>query len=242
MFGCACWPGCRKSRKETDSDGIDTLNNAKTLKKLSVSPASQQKPDRTTAPFRNACSQSRRYLSLIVNKPSFLPSSSASSPPTEKIHHKPTEKRPGSHLVHTFMVMHTVKDISQTALPVTPNSPSYNGHRAGDSVHASAHEQRGFYPLAPSTVSLAFPRPLACPINHYYASSSHRTFVPASLLVDDNFRAAPSSYLRFSSTTTSKVYCSTCRLQRVQLPSHNARSLARAITQKREQKHPQRSR
>jgi hypothetical protein len=61
------------------------------------------------------------------------------------------------------------------------------------------------------------------------------------LLVDDNFRAAPSSYLRFSSTTTSQLRCSTCRLQRVQLPSQNARSLARAIKQKREQKHSQRS-
>jgi len=129
----------------------DTLNNAKTLKKLSASPASQQKPDRTTAPFRNACSQLRRCRCLIVNKhaflPSFLPSSSASSPPTDKFHHQPHGETT-RFSSRTYLQRHFPKP---HALPVTPNSPRYNGHRAGDSVHASAHEQRGFSPLAPST-------------------------------------------------------------------------------------------
>jgi hypothetical protein len=62
-------------------------------------------------------------------------------------------------------------------------------------------------------VSLASPRPLASPVNHYNAYSSHRTFVRLTLLVDDNFRAAPSSYPRFSSTTTPQLRCLTCRLQ-----------------------------
>ncbi len=74
------------------------------------------------------------------------------------------------------------------ALPVTSNSPRYNGHRAGDSIHASAHEQRAFSPLTPSAVSVPFPRLLACPINHYNASSSHRTLVLRALLLDDNFK------------------------------------------------------
>ncbi len=180
---------------------------------------------------------------MILNKHAFLPSSSASSPPTEKFHHKPhgetTRFSSRTYLqCYAYRRRHFPKPY---ALPVTPNSPRYYGHRAGDSVHASAHEQRGFSLLAPSPVSFALPRPLTRPINHYNASSSHRTFVPPALLVDDNFRTAPSSYLRFFSTTTSKLRCSTCRLQPVQLPSHNAHSLAGAIRQKREQKHPQRS-
>ncbi len=97
----------------------DTLNNAKTLKKLSASPASQQKPDRPTAQFRNACSQLRRCRCLIVNEHSSLPSFLLPVP----LHHrqensiiKPTEKRPGPHLAHTCIVMHTVKDISQSRM------------------------------------------------------------------------------------------------------------------------------
>jgi hypothetical protein len=41
---------------------------------------------------------------------------------------------------------------------------------------------------------------------------------------------APWPYPRFSSTTTSKLSCSTCPVQQVQLPSHNALWLSRART------------
>jgi len=85
---------------------------------------------------------------LLTVMPSFLPSFSASSPHRQKFHHKPrgeTTRFSSRTYLHryTYRQRHFPKP---HALPVTPNSPRYNGHRAGNSVHASAHEQRGSPP------------------------------------------------------------------------------------------------
>ncbi len=118
MLDCACWSGCRKSRRETDSDGKWHVKQRKSPQKTFCFSPSQQKPDRTTTPFRNACSQFRRCRCLIVNKHGFLPSSSASSTPTEIFHHKPhgeTTRLSSSPYLYHFA--YTVKDISQSRTP-----------------------------------------------------------------------------------------------------------------------------
>jgi hypothetical protein len=43
----------------------ETLNTAKTLKKLSASPASQDKPDRTTAPLKKRLFSIKEYKPLL---------------------------------------------------------------------------------------------------------------------------------------------------------------------------------
>jgi hypothetical protein len=182
---------------------------------------------------------------LIVNKDAFLPSFLLPVP----LHHRqknsiinPTEKRPGSHLVHTFIVMHTVKDISQSRMPF-PSLQTVPGRTVIGQETQFMHLLMSNEASPPSHLQpchLLFPG--RWPAQSITTTPPHSTFVPPALLVADNFRAAPSSYLRFSPTATSKLRCSTCRLQRVQLLSYTARSRARAIAQKRKQKHPRRSR
>ncbi len=169
---------------------------------------------------------------MIVNKaclPSFLPSFLLPVP----LHHRQknsiinsTEKRPGSHLVHAFIVMHTVKDISQSRMPF-PSLQTAPGTTVIGQETQFMHLLRSNEASPPRTFKrLTCFSPAACLPNqslqrlllspHLRPTRTSRrrqlqscTFVLPALLLDDNFRAARSSYLRFSSTTTSKLCWST---------------------------------
>ncbi|CAK9229067.1 unnamed protein product [Sphagnum troendelagicum] len=187
----------------------DTLNNAKTLKKLSAPLASQQKPDRTTTPFRNACSQLRRCRCLTLNKHALLLPVPLHHPEKNSIIN-PTGKRLDSHLVHTFIVMQTVKHISQSRMPF----PSL---QTAPGTTVIGQETQFMHLLMSNEAS---------PPSHL--QQSHLLFPgrsPAqSITTTPPLLTAPSSDPRFSSTTTSELHLRpTCASPRRQLPSSAVR-------------------
>ncbi len=150
---------------------------------------------------------------MIVNKDAFLPSFLLPVP----LHHRqknsiinPTEKRPGSHLVHTFIVMHTVKDISQSRMPF-PSLQTVPGRTVIGQETQFMHLLMSNEASPPSHLQ---------PCHLLFPGRS-----PAqSITTTPPLLTAPSSHPRFSSTTTSELHLRpTCASPRRQLPSSAVR-------------------